>query len=82
MKEAIESSIITPLKELKSGFEPFLEMTEKVIDQKSLLLSPPEFMINPNYNETLSEISSKRDEAYNRIMELFHEVTVAKMIDK
>lgn len=39
-------------------------------------------MINPNYNETLSEISSKRDEAYNRIMELFHEVTVAKMIDK
>lgn len=59
-----------------------MEMTEKVIDQKALLLSPPEFMINPNYNETLSEISAKRDEAYGRIMDLFHEVKKAKKIDK
>ena len=57
-------------------------MTEKVIDQKALLLSPPEFMINPNYNETLSEISAKRDEAYGRIMDLFHEVKKAKKIDR
>ena len=59
-----------------------MEMTEKVIDQRALLLSPPEFMINPNYNETLSEISAKRDEAYSRIMDLFHEVKKAKKIDK
>lgn len=59
-----------------------MEMTEKVIDQKALLLSPPEFMINPNYNETLSEISAKRDEAYGRIMDLFHEVKQTKKIDR
>lgn len=60
--------------EMKAGFGPFVEMTEKVIDQKSLLLSPPEFMINPNYNETLAAIALKRSEAYDEIMALYREV--------
>ena len=62
--DAVRSTLITPI----------VEMTEKVIDQKSLLLSPPEFMINPNYNETLAAIALKRNEAYDEIMALYREV--------
>lgn len=71
---AVRSTLIDPIVEMKAGFGPFVEMTEKVIDQKSLLLSPPEFMINPNYNETLAAIALKRNEAYDEIMSLYREV--------
>ena len=72
--DAVRSTLITPIVEMKAGFGPFVEMTETVIDQKSLLLSPPEFMINPNYNETLAAIALKRNEAYDEIMALYREV--------
>ena len=72
--DAVRSTLIDPIVEMKAGFGPFVEMTEKVIDQKSLLLSPPEFMINPNYNETLAAIALKRNEAYDEIMSLYREV--------
>lgn len=72
--DAVRSTLIDPIVEMKAGFGPFVEMTEKVIDQKSLLLSPPEFMINPNYNETLAAIALKRNEAYDEIMALYREV--------
>ena len=74
MVGTVRSTLIDPIVELKTGFGPFVEMTEKVIDQKSLLLSPPEFMINPNYNETLASIALKRNEAYDEIMALYREV--------
>ena len=49
-------------------------MTDKVIDQKALLMSPPEFMIAPSYNGTLQGIAERRNEAYDEIARLFDTV--------
>ena len=49
-------------------------MTDKVIDQKALLLSPPEFMIAPSYNGVLQGIADRRNEAYDEIARLFETV--------
>ena len=65
---------ITPISELRDSFIPFVEMTDKVIDQKALLLSPPEFMISPSYNDTLQGIADRRGVAYDEIARLFEKV--------
>ena len=70
-KEVLEEVFIQPIQELIELFSPFIEMTEKIIDQKALLLSPPEFMINPSYDPTLHEIAERRNEAYNEIARLY-----------
>lgn len=71
LKPVLERDFIQPITELRDSFNPFVEMTDRVIDQKALLLSPPEFMISPSYNETLQGIADRRNVAYDEIARLF-----------
>ena len=75
-KDILEEVFIQPIQELIELFHPFIEMTDKIIDQKALLLSPPEFMINPSYDPTLHEIAERRNEAYNEIARLYEIVCI------
>lgn len=72
---------IQPITELRDSFGPFIKMTDTVIDQKALLLSPPEFMISPSYNETLQGIAERRNQAYDEIARLFGIVISLDTID-
>ena len=67
----LEAAFIQPLEDLIAAFAPFVEMTEQVIDQKSLSLSPPEFNVAPSFDDNLREIAEKRNAAYEEIARIF-----------
>lgn len=70
-KGILETAFITPLEELVNAFDPFIQLTENVIDAKSLSLSPPEFNIAPNFDDSLREIANRKNEAYDEIARIF-----------
>ena len=70
-KEVLTTAFISPLEDLITAFEPFIQLTERVIDAKSLALSPPEFNIAPDFDESLREIANRKNEAYDEIARIF-----------
>lgn len=77
----LNTVFIEPLNELIAAFTPFLQMTENVIDSKSLSLTPPEFNVAPTFDEGLKEIASKKNETYNEIARIFDMVGVERTFD-
>ena len=73
-RQVLDTVFIEPLQELMGSFSPFLQMTEQVIDSKSLSLSPPEFNVAPTFDEGLKDIAAKKNEAYNDIARIFDKV--------
>ena len=67
----LDSMFVEPLSDLIGSFGPFLQMTESVIDAKSLSLSPPEFNVAPTFDEELKEIAERKDEAYDAIAHIY-----------
>lgn len=75
-KEVLTTAFISPLEDLITAFEPFIQLTERVIDAKSLALSPPEFNIAPDFDESLREIANRKNEAYDEIARIFDMVGI------
>ncbi len=80
-RSVLDTVFIEPLEELIGAFSPFLQMTEQVIDSKSLSLSPPEFNVAPTFDEGLKDIAAKKNEAYNEIARIFDMVRIRRSVD-